>query len=527
MSGGDGGAPAVDEGLLERFRREILEKVPRRSAPDAPVADPTPMVDLTADVLECARSVYKMDLSDTGIRVLAKMDGGLPAGSIKMRPAAHIIHDAIATGRLRSGQAVIEATSGNFGIALGRMARLGIPVVALVSRRLQEGVFEELRGEGVSVIDLDMDVCPAPGMEGSRDAAAAKAAAANVRSQLAGLGFDPAPFDAEAGRIESLLKAQDVINLAKLLASAYGMFCPEQYDNALNVEAHRTVTGPEMDAQVGEMDGGRPLGDYEIVCAFGTGGTSAGLARYAEERHGARPVHVVFPKPGQDVAGIRTRDNAAGLPLYSPGLYAAEHEVDYEQAGRLLPFLVGRGRDVGESTALALYQVIRMAGFGGEGKRRFVVVAADGIAKYRGAMEAAAEREARGAAGRTRVSLREAASAGYGRVVWVHPQYAPREEGLEMLARSLGVEKSKITVASAAAVGELLRTRQVPAELEGSLEGAGGKSLLVCMAGNTSQVAADALARKGIPAESLAGGITGLPEGEGRHPGTYVKQAAV
>ena len=71
------------------------------------------------------------------------------SGSIKVRAAAHIIHDAIVSGKLKENQTVIEATSGNFGIALGQLSKIGVNVVALVSRKLQEGVFKELRNENI------------------------------------------------------------------------------------------------------------------------------------------------------------------------------------------------------------------------------------------------------------------------------------------------------------------------------------------------------------------------------------------
>ena len=539
----DEDAPAaVDEELLARFREQMYEKVPHpdesAGAEDhggvPPIACPTPLVDLTDDLLECAEKVFNADLSDTGIRVFGKLDGGLPSGSIKVRPAVHIVHDAIRSGRLRGGQTVIEATSGNFGIALGRIAKLGLPVVALVSRRLQEGVLADLRREGIHVMDLDMDICPAPGVKGSREEIAARASAANVRSQLQSMGFDPAPFDGVSEEAVRLLAAQDVINLAKLVAGAYGMFCPEQYDNELNIEAHRTVTGPEIDGQLRAMrpgDGSAlTLGDVEIVCTFGTGGTSGGLARYAAEKYSARPVHVVFPRQGQDVAGIRTRANATGLRLYRPEEYAREHEVDFAKAARLLEFFAGRGRDIGESSALALYAVLLMASFeggaggggGGRGGRRFVVIVADGVAKYEKAIRERASAPAQPA----QVSVEQAAAAAssYDKVVWVHMQYAPREEGIEMIASSLGIDRSKIVVPTAGAAREMISTRKVPDSIREAA--GGGKVLCVCMAGNTSMAAAGVLAGSGMAADSLEGGITGLPAGAGRSPGEYVRAAA-
>ena len=94
---------------------------------------------MTADFKECAKTVFKLDLDNSDLRVFGKMDSTLLTGSIKVRPAANIIHDAIVSGNLKSGQTVIEATSGNFGIALGLLSKLGLNVIALVSRKLQIG----------------------------------------------------------------------------------------------------------------------------------------------------------------------------------------------------------------------------------------------------------------------------------------------------------------------------------------------------------------------------------------------------
>ena len=497
--------PSVQD-LLARFEQEIGSAVPR--AKDGAVSNPTPLHDMTRDVADCARQLYGIDLGPD-FKVYAKMESALPGGSIKTRPAMHIIRDALESGKLAEGQAVIDATSGNFGIALGLLAKLGIRVVALVSRRLQGGVLDELRRSGVEMIDLDVDVCPAPGMEGKADQMAAKAAAANVRSRLSEMGMDAAVFDSNLAEIEALLGRSDAIKLASFLAGIYGMFCPQQYDNDLNREAHRTVTALEIDSQL--RAAGELPQEYSAVCTFGTGGTSGGLSRHMREKHGTRAVHVVFPAPGQDVAGIRTKANAEGLAMYRPDEYAAEHEVDFEKARPMLKFLVERGHDIGESSALALYAAVATAA---PGKAKFVVMAADGIAKYKKQLEQEPP---------MRVSLEDAAAAQYDSVVWVHPQYAPREEGVEMLARSLGVEKSKITVTKAGDVGKLLSTQTVPDAMAGALK---GKTLLVCMAGNTSMNAAKVLAGKGASVHSLDGGITGLPESADKHPGMYVQPAS-
>jgi cysteine synthase len=503
----------VDNVLLERFQQEIWSKVPhlQEKQGESKIVNATPLIDLTEDLKECAKNLYNLNLADSDLKVFGKFDSNLISGSIKVRPAVHIIHDAILSGKLRSGQTIIEATSGNFGIALGLLSKLGLSVVTLVSRKLQEGVFEELRNENIRIMDLDMDICPAPGMKDNPNLLAARATAANIRSQLTELGFDPAIFDKASSEIQSLLAAQDIINLAKFLAKIYGCFCPEQYDSELNVDVHKTVTAAEIDQQLQEK--GDSLADFRIVCTFGTGGTSGGLSRYMSEKYGKKSVHVVFPLANQDVAGIRTKAKGAGLTFYEPHLYAGQHEVDFEQAKPLLKFFVDKGHDIGESSALALYSVIQMANYGGGGK--FAVIVADGIQKYQKSLQEMSKKQSR-----TQVSLQEAVSniGDYDKVIWIHTQYTPREEGIELIAKSLGVDKSKISVPKARTVERLLATQQIPEELSKDLQGSKGKALLVCMAGNTSLMAVKVLAGKDIVTESLNGGITALPEATRRLP---------
>ncbi|TLX65668.1 MAG: pyridoxal-phosphate dependent enzyme [Thaumarchaeota archaeon] len=474
--------------MFEHFQREIWSKVPHlEEKPDeVKVVNATPLIDITEDLRECARKEYGLNLADIDLQVFGKFDSNLLAGSIKVRPAVHIVHDAIVTGKLRRGQTIFEATSGNFGIALGQIAKLGLDVVTLVSRKLH--------------------------------LLAAKATASNIRSQLYEFGFDPGIFDRSSSEVEKLLASQDIINLAKLLAKIYGCFCPEQYDNELNIEVHKTVTAAELDQQLREQD--HSLAEFRIVCTFGTGGTSGGLSRYLMEKYGKKSLHVVFPLGDQDVAGIRTKGKAAGLKFYEPERYAGQHEVDFLQAKRLLKFFVDKGHDMGESSALALYAVIQMANFGGYGGK-FVVIIADGIQKYRKNMVTIEKQN------RLQVDLQEAVSniGNYDRVLWIHTQYTPQKEGIELIANSLGVDESKISVPKARDVERLLATQEIPKELDNALGGADGKSLLVCMMGNTSLMVARVLAGKGIAAESLNGGINALSQGKGKQISQLVRLA--
>lgn len=510
----------VDQVLLARFEEEIWSKIPHIQEVNGikKIVNETPLVDLTQDFKECAKSVFKINLDTKDLKVYGKLDSTLLSGSIKARAATYIIHNAIISGKLKGNQTVIEATSGNFGIALGQLSKLGIKVVVLVSRKLQEGVFRELRNENIRIMDLDMDICPAPGMENKAKELEAKAIAGNIRSQLRELGFNPEIFDKNVKEIEALLSKQDIINLARYLAEIYDLFCTKQYDNELNIEVHKEITAVEIDQQL--HDRKESLENYQIVCSFGTGGTSGGLSEYINQKYGKKSVHIVFPSTGQDVAGIRTKAKASGLRLYQPNIYAAEHEVDFEKAKFLLKFFVDKGHDMGESSALELYAVLQKVISENGGK--FVVMICDGIEKYRKSFEQISEKQIP-----INISLEDAVSIikDYDKIIWVHTQYTPLEEGIEMIAKSLGVDKSKISITKARTINQLLSTQQIPEELKKEFEGSNCKSLLVCMAGNTSLMAAQILATKGIITQSLNGGITNLPNGRGKNPGEYIQIA--
>jgi cysteine synthase/rhodanese-related sulfurtransferase len=507
---------SVDTGLLHRFDSEVLAKTPRLESGE--VRNPTPLVEVTDTLLECGASEYGLKLRREGVKVFAKMDSKIQGGSVKVRPAVAIMREAISVGKLSKWQTIFEATSGNFGLALGAIGRLGLDVVALVSRRLQQGVVDRLRADGVRLLNLDIDICPAPGFAGDADLLVAKGVAMSVRQQLSELGFDPKMFDEAREEAEGLLARQDAIGLAKMLARVYGGFCTEQYDNDLNVDVHRTVTGPEVDMQLGEL--GSSLGEADFVCTFGTGGTASGMSSYVSSKYGRKGVRVVFPLAGQDVAGIRTKEKANGLRFYQPLLYAGEHEADFEEASKVFEFFNKKGYDVGESGALALYASIQMINYG-VGKS-FVVMIADGASKYLSEVQAVAKRGKR-----DQVRLEEAAASigEYGGIMWAHNMFVPREEGVKVIASSLGVDKDEVKVASVRDVQAVLNGVEPSSEFEKLLPEDDRPLLVVCMAGNTSLMLAKVLERKGVAAESLVGGITGLPESRGRQPFDLVQIA--
>lgn len=507
-SGQTGASADVD--LLAAFDAQIAEKTPHEV--DGRVTNATPLVDLTRVLVQAAKDEFGMDLAKSDFTVYGKVEAELPGGSVKTRPAVRIMRDAIASGRLKREQVVFEATSGNFGIALGLLGKLGVSVVVLVSRKLQGGVLDELERSGVKTINLDVDICPAPGVQMDPNLLVAKIVAGNMRDRLQELGLSVETYDRWRDRVEKLLGAQDVINLAKLLAEAYGGFCPAQYENELNPAAHQAVTGPELEQQLNAM--GRSLSDFNIVCAFGTGGTSTGLSRYTQQKFGKKPVHVIFPQEGQDVAGIRTRSKASGLAFYQPDLYGGQHDVDFQQAKKLLVYLAKKHAvNMGESSALALFAVLQMVNFGIKGN--FVVILADGIEKYRSNLNLVAKEDIQGRLEVTEEQARDHIDE-YGAIVWTHPGYRPNEEGVKVVVSALGKAGATLEVMPAMEVARAVGTGQVsPAALK-LVENRPGRVLLVCMAGVTSLRMAQMLTARGIKTQSLSGGMTNLAREEGK-----------
>src|SRR5215470_16888327 len=108
----------IDQALLKRFHDEVKSKSPHmeKGSTGSRIINATPLVDLTEALLECGRSKYGIDLPHGSSRVYGKFDSEIFGGSVKVRPAIEIIEQAIASGRLRRGQTIFEATSGNFGI---------------------------------------------------------------------------------------------------------------------------------------------------------------------------------------------------------------------------------------------------------------------------------------------------------------------------------------------------------------------------------------------------------------------------
>lgn len=184
--------------------------------------------------------------------ILLKLEGNNPAGSVKDRPALNMIQAAEDRGEISPGDTLIEATSGNTGIALAMAAAakgyrmiLVMPETMTMERRAAMAAF------GAELIL----VTEAQGMEGARDVA--------LQMQSEGKG--------------------------RVL---------DQFANADNPAAHYKTTGPEIWRDTnGEIT--------HFVSSMGTTGTIMGVSRYLKEKNPAIQIVGVYPEEGSQIPGIR------------------------------------------------------------------------------------------------------------------------------------------------------------------------------------------------------------------------------
>lgn len=154
---------------------------------------------------------------------------------------------------------------------------------------------------------------------------------------------------------------------------------------------------------------------------------------------------------------------------------------------------------------------------------KFVVIMADGIHQYRENLEPRVQETKR-----YEVTLQEARSnqSDYGDILWTHTMFAPNEEGLKLILSALGRDQRSVKIARAQDVEVVISEQYVPKTMRTLLPKDKRKLLVVCMVGATSFRVAKALARIGINAESLTGGIMGIPEAGTGHPSRIVQAAS-
>jgi len=190
--------------------------------------------------------------SHTRATVLAKLEGNNPAGSVKDRPAYNMIMQAERRGQIKPGDTLIEATSGNTGIALAMVAAMrGYKMKLIMPSNMSQERKDAMLAYGAELIE----VTPQQGMEGARDLA--------LQMEQDGKGL--------------------VLN---------------QFGNPDNVEAHYLTTGPEIWKQTG----GRIT---HFVSSMGTTGTIMGVSKYLKEQNPNIQIVGLQPSEGSSIAGIR------------------------------------------------------------------------------------------------------------------------------------------------------------------------------------------------------------------------------
>lgn len=189
---------------------------------------------------------------DTSNIILAKLEGNNPAGSVKDRPAISMIQEAEKRGDISPGDTLIEATSGNTGIALAMAAAIkGYRMKLIMPANMSEERRASMRAYGAEIITVSKE----EGMEGARDLAS------RMQEQGEGLVLD-------------------------------------QFANQDNPLSHYRTTGPEL----WEQTEGRIT---HFVSSMGTTGTIMGVSRYLKERNADIRIIGLQPKEGSSIPGIR------------------------------------------------------------------------------------------------------------------------------------------------------------------------------------------------------------------------------
>lgn len=241
--------------------------------------------------------------------VLIKLEGNNPAGSVKDRPALSMISKAEARGEIRPGDTLIEATSGNTGIALAMAAAIrGYRMVLIMPANSTQERKDAMTAYGAQLIE----VSEAQGMEGARDLAA--------QMQQEGKG--------------------------KVL---------DQFNNRDNYAAHYEHTGPE----IWRDTDGRIT---HFVSAMGTTGTIMGVSRFLKERNPAIEIIGLQPAEGARIPGIRRWPEA-----YLPGIFDRSRvdrimDIGQEDAERTMKALAREeGICCGVSSGGAAFAAIELA----------------------------------------------------------------------------------------------------------------------------------------------------------------------
>ncbi|MHB8257375.1 MAG: cysteine synthase CysM [Acidiferrobacterales bacterium] len=214
--------------------------------------------------------------------LLAKLEGNNPAGSVKDRPALNMIRAAEERGEIRSGDALIEATSGNTGIALAMVAAVkGYRMILIMPENMSVERRAVMKAFGAEIILVSR----AEGMEGARD----------------------------------LARAMEAQGKGRVL---------DQFANPDNPESHYRSTGPE----IWRDTDGRIT---HLVSSMGTTGTIMGISRFLKEQNPAIQIVGVHPTEGSSIPGIRRWPEAYQPKIFDPRRVDRVLEVSQQEAEQM------------------------------------------------------------------------------------------------------------------------------------------------------------------------------------------------
>ncbi|MCB9665253.1 MAG: cysteine synthase family protein [Alphaproteobacteria bacterium] len=262
-----------------------------------------------------------------GVRLLAKLEGQNPSGSIKDRIALALVEQAEARGELKPGDTIVEASTGNTGIAVAMVARQrGYQLKVVIPHGVVPSIRDVLELLGVEILWVE----PYAGMRGA-------------------------------------------IETARALARTRGWFPLNQFGNALNVQTHYACTGTEIAEAAGKVDA--------FVAGIGTGGTIMGVSTRLREDNPDLQVIGVEPKMGEHLQGLRSLEDGYRPPLLDLDALSGRFLVSAARALEAAHQVAStEGILAGVSSGAALHAALRVAERMDEGT--IVVMFSDGGWKY-------------------------------------------------------------------------------------------------------------------------------------------------
>jgi len=262
-----------------------------------------------------------------GIRIFAKLEGQNPSGSVKDRIVLAMVEQAERNGMLKPGDTIVEASSGNTGIALAMVGKQkGYNVKVVIPRQVAPSIKD--------ILDL---------------------------------------YEAEVVWCEPVAGMKGAIDIAQKEANAAGHYLLGQFSDATNVQAHYHGTGSEIVEALPDVD--------VFVAGIGTGGTVMGVGKRLRETNPDVRIIGVEPRLGEQVQGLRSLAEGFIPPLLDldqlDGRFLVGSAAAMETAHNVIR---AEGIMAGVSAGATLHAALRIAERMDKGN--IVVMFSDGTWKY-------------------------------------------------------------------------------------------------------------------------------------------------